>query len=65
MDPSIYLMSKESGGFGTGAVQMKALPSAANTVSVTGIEKDGRTDSATNLEHVFFSNTKIVLSHLS
>jgi hypothetical protein len=47
-------MSKESGGFGTGAVQMKALPSAANTVSVTGIEKDGRTDSATNLEHVSF-----------
>lgn len=41
LDPSIYLMSKESGGFGTGAVQMKALPSAANTVSVTGIEKDG------------------------
>ncbi|KAG0631893.1 hypothetical protein M758_1G287600 [Ceratodon purpureus] len=41
LDPSIYLMNEESGGFGTGAVQMKALPSLANTVSVAGMEKDG------------------------
>lgn len=48
LDPSIYLLNKESGGFGSGAVQMKALPSAANTVAVAGIEKDGKAESSTH-----------------
>ncbi|XP_024393744.1 P-loop NTPase domain-containing protein LPA1 homolog [Physcomitrium patens] len=46
LDPSIYLMNEESGGFGSGVVQMKALPSAADTVTVAGIEKDGATSDA-------------------
>ncbi|KAG0570215.1 hypothetical protein M758_6G139700 [Ceratodon purpureus] len=41
LDPAIYLMNEESGGFGSGALQMKALPSSADTAAVTGLEKDG------------------------
>ena len=41
LDPAIYLMNEESGGFGSGAVQMKALPSSADTAAVTGVAKDG------------------------
>jgi hypothetical protein len=43
LDPSIYLMNEESGGFGSGAVQMKALPSApAGAVAAATSEKDGK-----------------------
>jgi len=41
LDPAIYLMNEESGGFGSGAVQMKALPSSEGTAAVTGVAKDG------------------------
>ena len=64
LDPSIYLLNKESGGFGSGAVQMKALPSAANTVSVAGIEKDGKTDSDNPLEHHFSLILRVFLHFL-
>jgi len=34
-------MNEESGGFGSGAVQMKALPSSGGTAAVSGVAKDG------------------------
>jgi len=42
LDPSIYLMNEESRGFGSSAVQMKALPSAvpAGAVAAPITEKD-------------------------
>lgn len=43
LDPAIYLMNEESGGFGSGTLQMKALPSSADTAAVTGVAKDGTT----------------------
>lgn len=41
LDPSIYLMNEESGGFGSGAVQMKALASTSATVKIE--ERNGNT----------------------
>lgn len=41
MDPSIYLMNEESGGFGSGAIQMKA--ASAGAVAVAAKEQaDGK-----------------------
>ncbi|XP_024400920.1 uncharacterized protein [Physcomitrium patens] len=34
LDPAIYLMNEESGGFGSGAVQMKASPSRPDSAAV-------------------------------
>lgn len=41
LDPAIYLMNEESGGFGSGSVQMAALSSSADTAAVRGVAKDG------------------------
>jgi hypothetical protein len=38
LDPAIYLMNEESGGFGSGAVQMKA--ASAGAVAVEAKEQD-------------------------
>ncbi|XP_024401627.1 uncharacterized protein [Physcomitrium patens] len=46
LDPSIYLMNEESGGFGSGTLQIKAVPAAANSVAIAGIDKDGATAEA-------------------
>jgi len=50
LDPSIYLMNEESGGFGSGAVQMKALPSAAPAGAVAApiTEKDEKVNQNTD-----------------
>jgi hypothetical protein len=45
LDPAIYLMNEESGGFGSGSVQMAVLSSSADTAAVRGVAKDGTTHS--------------------
>lgn len=52
-------MNEESGGFGSGVVQMKALPSAADTVTVAGIEKDGKLICATICHTMFLQIVSI------
>lgn len=38
-------MNEESGGFGSGTLQIKAVPAAANSVAIAGIDKDGKSES--------------------
>jgi hypothetical protein len=38
-------MNEESGGFGSGSVQMAVLSSTADTAAVRGVAKDGTTHS--------------------
>jgi hypothetical protein len=42
LDPSIYLMDEGSGGFGMGAIQMKAVPSPTAAKVMVSVSEDGK-----------------------